>query len=185
MAAVRVGVYDENEVFRRGLAACLRDAPDLEVEVVAAAPDDVDACELDVVVTSPAAARVGDFGCPVVVCAAPGDDAPGGEQVAAVLGRDSLDGRQLLGAVRAVGAGLRIERPGRAGGPSATASARLDERSVAVLRLLADGASTSEISARLGYSVRTIKGVIARALADLGSQTRSEAVATALRLRLI
>jgi DNA-binding NarL/FixJ family response regulator len=61
----------------------------------------------------------------------------------------------------------------------------LDTRTVEVLRLIADGAGTREISSELGYSERTIKTVIAEAVRGLGARNRAHAVAEAMRRALI
>ncbi|MFD8009774.1 LuxR C-terminal-related transcriptional regulator [Streptomyces sp. NPDC058955] len=54
-----------------------------------------------------------------------------------------------------------------------------------VLRLLAEGLSTAEISTHLNYSERTIKGIIHRMLVRQGLRNRPHAVAHALRSRLV
>ena len=177
MERLRVGVFDENEVFRRGVGACLRDHDDIVVVVQEANPVPAD---IAVAVTSPAVARLGVPACPIVVCTSdPADsDAHFDRRVAAVLPRSSLQVPHLLGAVRAVGAGLRLDS-------SPASTPRLDRRGTQVLSLLSEGASTADVSATLGYSVRTIKGVISDVLGELDARTRAEAVATAVRLRII
>jgi DNA-binding NarL/FixJ family response regulator len=61
----------------------------------------------------------------------------------------------------------------------------IDQRSLAVLRMLADGAAIREISVSLGWSERTIKGVIAAVQREFSARTRTQAVAEALRRELI
>jgi DNA-binding NarL/FixJ family response regulator len=61
----------------------------------------------------------------------------------------------------------------------------LSERELDVLRLVADGMSTSEIAKRLSYSERTIKNVIHDITTKLNARSRSQAVAEALRAGLI
>ena len=62
---------------------------------------------------------------------------------------------------------------------------KLDERRLRILRLLAEGATTEEISESLRYSQRTIKGLVASIQLELHSRTRAQAVATAIRGELI
>jgi len=57
----------------------------------------------------------------------------------------------------------------------------LDAREIAVLRLVAEGASNSEIADRLHFSERTVKSVLQAVQIRLGLQSRSHAVAYALR----
>ncbi|MFJ2478472.1 LuxR C-terminal-related transcriptional regulator [Streptomyces sp. NPDC087659] len=59
--------------------------------------------------------------------------------------------------------------------------AGLHAREVAVVRMLAEGSSTSSIAAQLGYSERTIKGIIHEMVKRLGLQNRIQAVAYAVR----
>ena len=66
--AVRVGVFDENEVFRRGVVACLSDDDAVHVEAAAAAPDDTES--IDVAVVSASVAATGTLRCSMIVCGA-------------------------------------------------------------------------------------------------------------------
>jgi DNA-binding NarL/FixJ family response regulator len=61
----------------------------------------------------------------------------------------------------------------------------LDDRRLSILRLLAEGADTREISQHLHYSQRTIKGLISSIENELDSRNRTHAVATAIRHGLI
>ena len=99
----------------------------------------------------------------------------------AVLPRASLTPERLVGAVHAAAAGLRIDE----GGPAGPQGGRLDDRRLAVLRLLADGADTLEISQHLRYSERTIKGLIQDIERELGARSRAQAVAQGIRRGLI
>jgi DNA-binding NarL/FixJ family response regulator len=101
-----------------------------------------------------------------------------------VLKEAPLD--DLLRAIRTVAAGRSYVDPvlaATAVGPST--AARLTPREREVLRLLADGHSNEEIGTRLFISAETVRGHIRKAMAKLGADTRTEAVALALRQRLI
>jgi DNA-binding CsgD family transcriptional regulator len=180
MKSVRVAVIDEHDIFRRGLVACLADDPFLEVVVDRAAGPFTE--EVDVVVVSPRAAGQERFDCPIVVC---GERkipaAPGGNQLMGTLPRSALTAEQLIATVRAAAAGLRIDAPPAEPWPPG----RLDERRLEVLRLLAEGADTQEISVSLGYSERTVKGLIQGLERQLGSRSRAQAVAEGIRRGLI
>lgn len=62
---------------------------------------------------------------------------------------------------------------------------RLTERERDVLALLAEGYQHEEIGARLGISAETVRTHLRKASERLGASTRTQAVATALRLGLI
>lgn len=178
MDSISVGVFDENEIFRRGVVACLDADPLLNVVAQGPCPVPVEA---DVAVVSHVVATSARPDCPVVVCG-PAELAmttlARDEGVFAVLARHDVTAEQLVSAVRAAAVGLRIQATPRH-------AERLDRRSVDVLRLLADGADTREISERLGYSERTIKGIIREIHSGLGARNRAHAVATALREQII
>ena len=61
----------------------------------------------------------------------------------------------------------------------------LTQREREVLRLLADGLANEEIGKRLVISAETVRTHIRKAMAKLDADTRTEAVATALRQSLI
>ncbi|MFD9698019.1 response regulator transcription factor [Lentzea sp. NPDC059081] len=61
----------------------------------------------------------------------------------------------------------------------------LAPREIDVLRLVANGNDTAEVAAALGYSERTIKGVISALIGRLQLRNRSHAVAYAMRAGLI
>ena len=175
---IRVAVYDPNEIFRRGVVSCLRE--DAMLEVVADGPSYcADAPESDVAVVTAMAVAVPT--CPLVACvdrAARLRSLDWQSGVYAVLARRSLDPDQLVSAVRAAAVGLRTT-------DSALANPDFDQRSLAVLQMLADGAAVREISDSLGWSERTIKGVIAAVQREFSARTRTQAVAEALRRELI
>jgi DNA-binding NarL/FixJ family response regulator len=170
---VRVAVADDHEIFRRGIVACLAD--DGAIEVVARAD------EADVVVASAAAVAADRFPCPVVVCANGAAVVAGDNLVLGVLPRRALRPEQLVMTVRAAAAGLHVtqKRPG------GSVHRDLDARAVEILRQLADGAATADISETLHYSERTIKALIADTQRLLGARTRAQAVATGIRRGLI
>jgi DNA-binding NarL/FixJ family response regulator len=176
--SVRVGVFDENEIFRRGVAACL--AEEEALEVIVRGPRAEGATGLDVAVVSARLAAAAELDCPVVVCQAEHDEpvADGRNSIAAVLPRSTLTAEQLTATVLAAAVGLHVDSPGfmRAVSPPA-----LDDRSVQVLRLLAEGAGTLEISRSLSYSERTIKGLIGEIQRVLGARSRAHAVARGIR----
>ncbi len=181
MRPVRVAVVDEHEVFRKGLSSCIAEDPTLEVVVDAPAgplPEPV-----DVAVVSAHAAAAEDLGCPLVVCGGGSGVAPqpaAGSRVMAVLPRATLTPEQLIGAVRAAAAGLRVgDAPGGRPGDG------MDDRRLRVLQLLAEGADTMEISQQLRYSERTIKGLIHDIQQELGARSRAQAVARGIRRGLI
>ncbi|MBV8079238.1 MAG: response regulator transcription factor [Actinobacteria bacterium] len=64
-------------------------------------------------------------------------------------------------------------------------SPTLTARERDVLRLLADGCSNEEIGRKLFISPETVRAHVAKACRKLGARTRTQAVATALRLALI
>jgi DNA-binding NarL/FixJ family response regulator len=180
---IRVAVVDENEIFRRGVVACLDDSDTFKVTstssepLVGAAAAAVEAA-VDVAVVSAKAARQSELGCPLVVCANEPFAVPDDGTVLALLPRSGLTAEQLAAAVHSAAVGLkvsgrRLELP------------QLDERRIRILRLLADGATTAEISQSLRYSQRTIKGLVASIQLELHSRNRAHAVATAIRGELI
>jgi DNA-binding NarL/FixJ family response regulator len=91
---------------------------------------------------------------------------------------------QLAGAVRTVVAGETLLAPaitrrliedfcrGPAPGTAASTAARLSQRELDVMRLVAQGMSNAEIAARLYLSETTVKSHIARTLAKLSLRDR-------------
>jgi DNA-binding NarL/FixJ family response regulator len=63
--------------------------------------------------------------------------------------------------------------------PSPEQNMRLDERQVAILRMVDEGQATSGITAALGCSESTVKKSLQRAMKMLGAHDRHEAVTKA------
>lgn len=178
MSRITVGVFDEHAIYSHGVAAVLAEDP--AVSSITLAP--ADAPNVDVAVTSLRMLRELELRCPAVVCVPERELATlGGIErgASALLQRETVTPEQLCGAVHAAAAGLRIENSSSGG------VELLDRRTREILRLLADGAGTREISERLGYSERTIKGAIHQAQVSLGARSRAQAVALALRTSAI
>jgi DNA-binding NarL/FixJ family response regulator len=89
----------------------------------------------------------------------------------------------LARALEAVHGGGSYIDPAVANGRNA--ANRLTEREVEVLSLLAEGLQHEEIGRRLGISAETVRTHLRKASERLGATTRTQAVATALRLGLI
>lgn len=179
---IRVAVVEEHDIFRRGIVGCLGDDP--AVAVVHADAAGPLPGEADVAVVSHAVATREAFPCPVIVCGAEDPPAPrtySANAVLAILPRASLTSDQLSATVHAAAAGLRV-LPRE--GPAAPHAA-LDPRSIEVLRMLARGADTEQISHALSYSQRTVKAVIADIQRRLGARNRTHAVAEGIRSGII
>ena len=179
VTAVRVAIVDEHDIFRRGLVVALNEA--VGVDVVYAAqlgPIDV---ECDIIVASRGGAGTVDLGLPMVLCVDNVVSTPVGAYggtIHALLSRALLTPRRLEAAVLAAAQGFRVNA-------AMSSGSSLDDRSQSVLRLLAGGAQTREISDALGYSERTIKGVIKRLQDQLGARSRAQVVAHGIRDGLI
>ena len=183
MEVRRIGVIDEQEVFRLGVVASLSEDP--FVEVVFSVPTEAPAEELDAAVVSATAVGREHLSCPLILLTdnayCPSGLGSNGSNVFAELRRSSLTGEQLIATVRAVSAGLRVQ--GQLVKPSVRR--RLDDRRQKVLRMLADGADTKTIAQILNYSERTIKTFISQIEQELRVQTRAQAVAEGIRQGLI
>jgi DNA-binding CsgD family transcriptional regulator len=174
MDPIRVRVHDENEIFRRGLVASLVEDPTITVV------DMNDHSEPDLAIVSGVAARDQRYDCPILVCSG---GVPDGlmpaNHVLGVLPRASLTPPQLLGAVHAAAAGLRVELavPGSNGS--------LPRRYVVVLQLLADGQDTRRIAREINCSERTVKQIVIELRERLGARNRAQVVAQAIRQGMI
>jgi DNA-binding NarL/FixJ family response regulator len=186
---LRVGILEDDEVLSRGIVAILseqgcscivldgaRDVP----------PDAADAiARLDVAVVCSKSARDLELSCPVILLTAPVLSGQPGRRltskVMATLPHDGLTGDQLVASVRAAAAGLRVEdaSSGSAFEPV------LDLRRIEVLRLLATGATTRAVARELHLSERTVKTLVHDIQLSLGTTTRAQAAAEAVRLGLI
>jgi DNA-binding NarL/FixJ family response regulator len=181
MGPIRVAVFDSDEIFRRGVVSCLDEDPMVEVveQGIAYLAEAMDESAFDVAVVSDAL-DCGFPACPLVLCVGSVGALlePGRGNLFAVLSRKTLAPDQLVSAVRAAAVGLRIMDAG-------AVKPDFDRRSLQVLRMLADGAAIREISVSLGWSERTIKGVIANVQREFHARTRTQAVVEALRRQLI
>jgi DNA-binding NarL/FixJ family response regulator len=189
MELLRVGVLEEDEVFRRGLIAVLLDE-DWDCTVLAtdreANGHSADsAADLDVAVVC--AKELGGMRlyCPIVCLADPplngAESCHSSDNVKAVLPHDHLSADELVASIRAAVAGLQVESPSL----SRRGDAVLDAREIRVLRLLAEGAETREIAHRLELSERTVKTLVREIQLALGATTRAQAVAEGFRLGII
>jgi DNA-binding NarL/FixJ family response regulator len=200
-----VWVDDINPIFRRGISSCLRAGgfqiagesallhPEPDLADVAVLVFDVDSVG---VARAAALVRRHDVRLVGVV------SAPSPEQLfetvtaglAGVLVHSEMTPARLTSCLRAVIAGNGAMPPvllGRLiaalarGGPRGAADGTLVAREIDVLRLLADGASTRDISERLAYSERTVKNIVRDLLVKLNCRTRAHAVGTATRQGVI
>jgi DNA-binding NarL/FixJ family response regulator len=96
---------------------------------------------------------------------------------------------EVVRAVELVAAGRTYVDPVLAGVLSSSAAtekmSKLTQRERDVLRLLADGLSNEEIGKSLFISPETVRTHVRKAMAKLDADTRTQAVATALRQSLI
>jgi DNA-binding NarL/FixJ family response regulator len=181
---VRVAIVDENDIFRRGLVACIEADPSLEV-VFEGSTGPVTG-HADTAICSVTFTRNESVQCPVLVCTDdPGaiEHRPSSNRIVAVLPRSALTERQLVAALRAAAAGLCVDIATTDG--HSPEKRPFSERSMEVLRLLAEGAGTREICGCVGYSERTVKSVIQEIQRELGARSRAQAVAQAIRRGVI
>jgi DNA-binding NarL/FixJ family response regulator len=179
--AVRVAVWEENEIFRRGVIASL--AEDRSLHVIASAVEYLARTDVDVAIVSSEVANANHFPFPIILCtdASKGQTAPAnGNSIAALLSRGTLTGAQLRATVHAAATGLVVS-----GASSNGSQPQLDPRSTQVIEMIAEGFSTREIATRMSYSERTIKKLIASLRSQFQARSRAQIVARAIRDGLI
>jgi DNA-binding NarL/FixJ family response regulator len=210
---VRVFIVFRDTIYVGGLRATLAAAPGVEsvghATSIALAWDDEALAEADVVVLDSdlggAMAFVQEIalqtGARVLLClrepaTAEVLDAVG-SGVGGALVRDQLTPDTLLAAVSAVAAGIFTfdagvlrtlsgsVSAGHQRGRAAVPSGGFAPREQMVLSLVAAGLSNREIAERLSYSERTIKTILHDIVIRLGVKSRSQAVAMAVRERII
>ncbi|HET7270135.1 MAG TPA: LuxR C-terminal-related transcriptional regulator [Rubrobacter sp.] len=190
MELLRIGIAEEDEIFRRGLIEILLDENwdciilATDGEAIGKSADS--ATDFDVAVVCAKVLGEMRLPCPIVCLAADlqlygAETCHSPANVKAILPHEHLSADELVASVRAAVAGLQVESPGL----SRHGDAVLDARRIGVLRLLADGADTREIARRLQLSERSIKTLVREIQLALGTSTRSQAVAEGFRLGLI
>jgi len=106
----------------------------------------------------------------------------------------TASGRELVDAVRAVADGIFVldrgvssllARRWRSGAAQRAEGGALTARESDVLALLARGRSNKQIASELSLGLRTVEGHVSAVLAKLGAASRTEAVAFALRERIV
>jgi DNA-binding NarL/FixJ family response regulator len=206
MAPTRVVLVEDHDMVAEAMALAMQRADDIEIVArarsIATALEEVRRCEPDVVLldrrlpdgdaidaigalseqgarvlmltgeaTSTVAARVAEAGGSGLVLKSAGlnelEDA-----VRRVAEGEAVFGAEFL-------AGVLSRLTGR------TRSATLTARERQALGLLADGASTAEVAARLGVAVNTARNHVQRVLEKLGARSKLEAVAIARREGLL
>ena len=136
MELLRVGVLEEDEIYRRGVMEVLNE-DDCVCIVLGGnretSPEAADAEDsLDVVVVCSRSLNERRFTCPIVVLATPELAGQGkgraASNVKATLPHEGLTSQQLLASVRAAAAGLQVESPSLSseptGGPAPGAEAQ-------------------------------------------------------------
>jgi len=199
-----VAVLASDPVTAAGVSSQLRFRPELEVlpthpgrvaDVVVVVTDEVDddrvrhvrtatrsgsrAVVVASVLTGPAVLAAVDAGATAVLRRSDATSDTLARAVEAAARGDGVMPPDLLGKLlHQVGTGRGDDAPTyRFGG--------LTDRELQVLRLLADGCTTSEIARELAYSERTIKNAIQALTSRLQLRNRSHAVAYAVRQGLI
>ena len=189
MELLRVGVLEEDEVFRRGVTAVLNE-DDCVCIVLGGdretSPEAVDAEDgLDVAVVCSRLLERVRLSCPLVCLAIPelqgAESCHSSPNVKATLRHDGLTAEELVASVRAAAAGLQVESPGL----SRVNGGVMDSRRIEILKLLAGGADTRTIAADLQIAERTVKTLVHDIQLTLGVSTRAQAVAQAIRLGLL
>jgi DNA-binding NarL/FixJ family response regulator len=190
MELLRVGVAEEDEIFRRGLIAILRDE---DWDCIVLATDGAanggganSAANLDIaVVCAKVLGHQMRLPCPIVCLADPtlygAEHCHSSANVKAILPHEHLSAHELVASVRAAVVGLQVESPGL----SHQGDVVLDARRIRVLRLLAEGADTRAVARELQLSERSVKTLVREIELSLSATTRAQAVAEGFRLGLI
>jgi DNA-binding NarL/FixJ family response regulator len=204
---IRVLLCDDHAMFREGIAGRLSYLPD--VEVVGEAADGPEAVELarrldpDVIVMDLEMPGMGGFeaiartrsenkGARVLVLTGHDSDADvlGAleEGATGYVVKDSPSA-ELFKAIRQVACGSPLASPEVASRlvrlHQARSSATLNEREVQILRLVAEGKRTREISRSVRLAERTVKHYLEAIREKLGAENSSHAVALAVQRGLI
>lgn len=189
MVHLRVGILEDDEVLSRGMVAILSEQGCSCIVLDGARDVSTEAANgkanLDVAVVCWKSARDLELPCPVIVLTAPMLSGQASRhrtlKVMATLPHDGLTGDQLVASVRAAAVGLRVEDASSGSGFERV----LDLRRIEVLRLLATGATTRAIARELHLSERTVKTLVHDIQLSLGTTTRAQAAAEAVRMGLI
>lgn len=189
MELLRVGVLEEDEVYRRGVVAVLNEDGCVCIDLRGdreTSPEAADAeNSLDVAVVCSRLLSGVRLSCPLVCLAIPeirgAESCHSSMNVKATLPHEGLTAEELVASVHAAAAGLQVESPNL----SRRDEGVMDSRRIEVLKLLAGGADTRTIATDLQLAERTVKTVIHDILLTLGVTTRAQAVAEAIRLGLI
>lgn len=215
LLAMTVFIVDPHSIYRRGLAGCVAAMDDVsdivDVGSVETAMEHPALADCDVLVIDHGLPGSYDFtrrvseehGVRVVACSSrsEAEDVLVAVQAGAVgyLFKETLTPELLVHGVRAAADGAGVMAPDLLGTllrgitrvsrevlePRGLSLSRLTAREQEVLRLVAEGHPTREVAHRLCYSERTIKNVIHDVVTKLNARTRSQAVALAVRERLI
>jgi DNA-binding NarL/FixJ family response regulator len=204
---IPVFVYADDPISQAGVAAQLRGRPETHV----VENDAIDDADVAVVVTNSidedslrVVRGIQRGGCPkVVLVASQLDDSAlmlaVEANVTGILRRQEATPELLAHAVVAAERGNGTLAPDLVGRlldqvsrlqrnvllPRGIGGDGLNDRERSVLRLLAEGLPTSEISRRLAYSERTIKNIIHEVTTRLNLRNRSHAVAYAIKAGIV
>lgn len=204
---IPVFVYADDPISQAGVAAQLRGRPETYV-LGSEAIDEADVAVVVINAIDEASIRVvrgiQRGGCPKVVLVARDLDDNGlmiavEANVAGILRHQEATPERLADAVVAAMRGNGTLAPDLIGRlldqvsrlqrnvllPRGIGGDGLTDREREVLRLLADGLATSEISQQLSYSERTIKNVIHEVTTRLNLRNRSHAVAYAVKAGIV
>ena len=207
MAPTKCLVVDDHTVVRQGLDLLFGDSEDLElVGTVESGEDALDAVaklQPEVVLMDvrlpgidgvSAVKRIQQTapGVQFVMFSAYGDKRLLSDALAAGARGYVMKGsppEDLIRAIRTVAEGRAFVDPSLSPtlliSESGTADQSLSEREREILQLLAEGYHTEEVARRIGLSVETVKSDTKRVIAKLQADTRTHAVAIALRRALI